>query len=192
MSQGDPNVLSEYKLVKIRKLRLEEFAFVGLIGFSIIGEYVSNVSPTISFWYWVVMIPTFAVVAIITEWSQARADGIPPQNVIFIQVVHWGGACVALLATYSLWKVGRLGNEPAGLVTLLLLALTTFLDGYHVGWRFYLAGLLLFVYTFIAAYLKAVIWILILLAVPVIIFGLYWDKHSPLPTRPKILSKRDR
>jgi len=78
MSQGDPNVLRENKLVKRRKLRLEEFAFVGLIGFSIIGEYVSNVSPMISFWYWVVMIPIFAIVAIITEWSQARADGIPP------------------------------------------------------------------------------------------------------------------
>jgi len=71
-------------------------------------------------------------------------------------------------------------------VTLLVLALTTFLDGYHVGWRFYLAGLFLFVYTFIAAYLKAVVWIVILLAVPVIIFGLYWDKRSPLPTRPRI------
>jgi ABC-type uncharacterized transport system permease subunit len=70
-------------------------------------------------------------------------------------------------------------------VTLLVLALTTFLDGYHVGWRFYLAGLLLFLYTFIAAYLKAVIWIGILLAVPVIIVGLYWGKHSPLPTRPR-------
>jgi len=126
MSQGDPNVLRENKLVKRRKLRLEEFAFVGLIGFSIIGEYVSNVSPMISFWYWVVMIPIFAIVAIITEWSQARADGIPPQNMIFIQIVHWGGTCIALLATYSLWNAGRLGNEPAGLVTLLLLALTTF------------------------------------------------------------------
>jgi hypothetical protein len=78
MSQGDPDVLNEHKLVKRRTWRLEEFAFVGLIGFSIIGEYVGNVSPTISFWYWVVMIPAFAIVAIITEWSQARADGIPP------------------------------------------------------------------------------------------------------------------
>jgi hypothetical protein len=64
-------VLSEHKLVKIRNLRLEEFGFLGLIGFSIIGEYVGNVSPTISFWYWVVMIPALAIVAIITEWSHA-------------------------------------------------------------------------------------------------------------------------
>ena len=48
-SQDDPDVLSENKLVKTRKLRLEEFAFLGLIGFSIIGEYVSNVSPMFSF-----------------------------------------------------------------------------------------------------------------------------------------------
>ena len=78
MSQDDPDVLSDNNLLKRRKLRLEEFAFLGLIGFSIIGEYVGNVSPMISFWYWVVMIPTFAIAAIVTEWSQARADGIPP------------------------------------------------------------------------------------------------------------------
>ena len=94
-----------------------------------------------------------------------------------------GGTVIALFATYSLWHVGRLGNEHTGLIVLLLLALTTFLDGYHVGWRFYLTGLLLFAYTIVAALLKAVIWIVLLIAIPVVVFGLYWEKRHPLPTR---------
>jgi hypothetical protein len=163
---------------------LEEFAFVGLIVLSVVGELVGSYSAIISFWYWLTMIPVFAAAAIITEWSRAEAAGISAMTVIGIQIVHWGATAMALFATYSLWHVGRLGNEHTGLVVLLLLALTTFLDGYHVGWRFYVAGTLLFVYTIVAALLKAVIWIALLIAIPVVIFGLYWDKYHPLlPTR---------
>ncbi len=165
------------------KVGLEEVAFLGLVVLSVIGESVSNYSPIISFWYWLSMIPVFAATAIATEWSRARAAGQSAMRLIGIQVTHWGGAVIALFATYTLWHVGRLGNEHTGLIVLLLLALTTFLDGYHVGWRFYLTGVLLFIYTIVAALLKAVIWIALLIAIPVVIFGLYWDKHHPLPTR---------
>ncbi len=190
MAETGPNVAEQPELTKRGRFRLEEVAFLALVGLSIIGESVTNYSPIISFWYWLTMIPVFAMTAIITEWSQARARGISATNVILIQIVHWGGTCIALFATYSLWHVGRLGNEHTGIVILLLLALTTFLDGYHVGWRFYLAGLLLFAYTIIAALLKAVIWVALLIAVPVVILGLYWDKYHPLPTAAKSLDKR--
>jgi hypothetical protein len=43
--------------------------------------------------------------------------------------------------------------------------------------------LLLFAYAIVAALLKAVIWIVLLIAIPVVVFGLYWDKNHPLPTR---------
>jgi hypothetical protein len=147
MAETGPNVVEQPELTKRGRFRLEEVAFLALVGLSVIGESVTNYSPITSFWYWLIMIPVFAMIAIITEWSQARARAILARNVILIQIVHWGGTCIALFATYSLWHVGRLGNEHTGIVIMLLLALTTFLDGYHVGWRFYLAGLLLFAYT---------------------------------------------
>ena len=40
-------------------------------------------------------------------------------------------------------KTGQVTYEGAGLVILLILSLATFLNGTHIGWRFYLAGLLL-------------------------------------------------
>ena len=183
MFEDDPIGLPRRGLFSQIKVGFEEFAFLGLVALSVIGEVVGNYSPIISFWYWLTMMPVFAATAIITEWSRARAAGQSAMKVIWIQVAHWGGTVIALFATYSLWHVGRLGNEHTGLIVLLLLALTTFLDGYHVGWRFYLAGLLLFIYTIVAALLKAVMWLTLLIAIPVVIFGLYWDKHHPLPTR---------
>jgi hypothetical protein len=167
------------------KVGFEEVAFLGLVVLSVIGEFVGNYSPILSFWYWLSMIPVFAGTAIVTEWRRTRTEGKTAMSVIMIQVAHWSGTLLGLFATYSLWNVGRLGNEHTGLVVMLLLALTTFLDGYHVGWRFYLAGLLLFAYTVIAAMLKAVMWVALLIAIPVVVFGLYWDKHHPMPTRAK-------
>lgn len=183
MFEDDPIGLPQRGWFSQMKVGLEEVAFLGLVVLSIIGEFVASYSPIISFWYWLSMMPVFAAAAIVTEWSRASAAGQSAMKMIWIQVVHWGGAVIALFATYSLWHVGRLGNEHTGLIILLLLALTTFLDGYHVGWRFYLAGVLLFIYTIVAALLKAVIWIALLIAIPVVVFGLYWDKNHPLPTR---------
>ena len=183
MFEDDPIGLPRRGWFSQMKVGLEEVAFLGLVVLSVIGESVSNYSPIISFWYWLSMIPVFAATAIVTEWSRARAAGQSAMEVIGIQVVHWGGTVIGLFATYTLWHVGRLGNEHTGLIVLLLLALTTFLDGYHVGWRFYLTGVLLFIYTIVAALLKAVIWVALLIAIPVVVFGLYWDKHHPLPTR---------
>jgi len=94
------------------KMGLEELAFLGLVVLSVIGESVSNYSPIISFWYWLSMIPVFAATAIVTEWSRARAAGQSAMTVIRIQVAHWGGTVIGLFATYTLWHVGRLGNEP--------------------------------------------------------------------------------
>ncbi|MGH8508108.1 MAG: hypothetical protein ACREVH_05245 [Gammaproteobacteria bacterium] len=183
MFEDDPIGLPRRALFSRIKMGFEEVAFLGIVVLSVIGESVGQYSPIISFWYWLTMIPVFAATAIITEWSRARAAGQSAMKVIWIQVAHWGGTVIALFATYSLWHVGRLGNEHTGLIVLMLLALTTFLDGYHVGWRFYLAGALLFIYAIVAALLKAVLWITLLIAIPVVIFGLYWDKHHPLPTR---------
>lgn len=187
MFEDDPVGVKKPDILSRVTFGLEEFAFVGLIVLSVVGEFVGSYSAIIGFWYWLTMIPVFAAIAIITEWSRARAAGISAMTVIVIQIVHWGATVIALLATYSLWHVGRLGNEHTGYLVLLLLALTTFLDGYHVGWRFYVAGTMLFVYTIIAALLKAVMWIALLIAIPVVVFGLYWDKHHPLlPTRAKM------
>jgi hypothetical protein len=183
MFEDDPIGLPRRGLFSQIKVGFEEVSFLGIVALSVIGEFVGNYSAIISFWYWLSMIPVFAATAIATEWSRARAAGQSAMQVIGIQVAHWAGTVIALFATYTLWHVGRLGNEHTALIVLLLLALTTFLDGYHVGWRFYLAGVLLFIYAIVAALFKAVIWIALLIAIPVVVFGLYWDKHHPLPTR---------
>jgi hypothetical protein len=164
---------------------VERFIFVGWIILAVIGLAVTNLSPIISFWYWLTMIPVFACTAIFSEWSHARQEGTSVVNLVAIQVAHWSGALIALLATYSFWANGRWGNEDTGLVILLTLAITTFLDGPHCGWRFYLAGIFLFIVAIISAYLKYFMWIWIIFGAAVVAAGLWFEDLHPLPTTTK-------
>ncbi len=166
----------------VRKFNLEHFAFIGLIVFSLIGIAMTNLSPIISFWYWLAMVPVFAGAAVVTEWTQARHLGDTVTHVIKIQIAHWSGVVIALLATHTLWANGRLQNEDTGLVILLTLAVATYLDGPHCGWRFYLAGSFLFLIAVVAAHIKYFVWFVILLAVPIVLLGIYLDEHHLVPT----------
>ncbi len=64
-----------------------------------------------------------------------------------------------------------------GLVILLILSLATFLDGIHVGWRFYLVGLLLGLTTIFAAYFEEFMWMILAIAIICIVFAMYLEKY---------------
>jgi 4-amino-4-deoxy-L-arabinose transferase-like glycosyltransferase len=72
---------------------------------------------------------------------------------------------------------GRLNNADAGLVILLLLSLTVFLDGAHVGRHFYLLGILLGLMTLVMAYVEEFIWIILIISVFITFVAIYWDRY---------------
>jgi membrane-bound acyltransferase YfiQ involved in biofilm formation len=67
--------------------------------------------------------------------------------------------------------------EGSGLVILLILSLSTFLDGYQVGWRFYLAGIFLAITAILAAFIEEYMWILLVIAIASIVFSTYLEKY---------------
>ena len=159
------------------KTYLEEYIFIGLIMLSLVGVFISDFSPIITFWFWLTMIPVFGATAILSAWSHGLESNVSVTRLVLSQIVHWGGAVIALVTTYSLWATGRFTDEHTGYIILLLLALTTFTAGLHVGWRFYVAGIFLFIGGIITTHVKEYIWILLLvLMVPLAIFGIVWEK----------------
>jgi hypothetical protein len=163
-----------------KKFYLEYYAFIALITFSFIGEAVTSVSPYLGFWYWFLMIPIFAIEAIMYERRRTRRGVYAAANLILVQLIHWSSAFVALITLYVLWHTGRLQHQDVGIVALLIFSIFTFLDGLHCGWRFYLAGIFLFLTTILAANLKYFIWVALLIAIPIVIFGLYWERYQHL------------
>ncbi|MDP3589284.1 MAG: hypothetical protein Q8R54_01955, partial [Methylobacter sp.] len=80
------------------------------------------------------------------------------------QLLHWVGGLCAVIIIYAYHSSGRIFHEEAGLIVLLILALTTYLDGIKKDWRCIFVGLFLGLITVCVAYFDSYIWQLIVLA----------------------------
>jgi 4-amino-4-deoxy-L-arabinose transferase-like glycosyltransferase len=94
-----------------------------------------------------------------------------------VQLLHWCACVAAVIIAYALIHNGRLNNADAGLVILLLLSLTVFLDGAHVGRHVYMLGILLGLTTLVMAYFEEFIWSILIISVCMTLIAIYWDRY---------------
>jgi hypothetical protein len=149
-----------------------------LILLSIIGIGITDFSPEDSHRYWFAMVPVFAGACLILEWSRARGKGQKWTTIVRTQLLLWLGLLLAVRLTYLLLQTGRLDNENTGLVILLLLALTTFFAGIHLGWRLFIVGIFLGVALIGAAYLEEFVWMFLILAIVVVAIFLLLKRYA--------------
>jgi hypothetical protein len=159
-----------------RFLGIYEIVIVGLIGLSIVGVGITDFSPADSYKYWVAMVPIFCGACLILEWSRVRGRGYKWTTILRTQLLHWAGLLVAVRLVFEMLHKGRLDNENTGLVILLLLALSTFIAGLHLGWRLCLVGGFLGAALVAATYLEEYVWILLLIGLAVLVLVFLW-KH---------------
>jgi hypothetical protein len=113
----------------------------------------------------------------LTGWSRAKRAGLPIRKTLTIQLVHWLTTVIAISGVYLLLKAGRLNFENTGLVLLMTLGFSTFLDGYRISWRFSLIGVLMFVTGIAAAYVEEYLWVLLIITAAVAAALFYWERH---------------
>ena len=153
--------------------------FLFLIVLSVIGVGITDYSPAYARFYFKYITIFCAAVAIIGTVVKSRGQGGKQHVSRFaVQVLHWSACFAAVLITYALIHNGRLNNADAGLVILLLLSLTVFLDGAHVGRHFYLLGTLLGLMTLVMAYVEEFIWIILIISVFMTFVAIYWDRYA--------------
>ena len=161
----------------LKKFKGEEHVFFAVTILSLIGVGITDYAPTQSWVYWFAMIAVFATLAVVLEKLQFSRKEVPLSKLITVQLIHWGGTLLAVLISFSFVKTGRMTYDGDGLLILLILSLSTFLDGLHVGWRFYLAGLLLGLTTIFAAYFEEFMWISVAIAITSVVFAVYLEKY---------------
>jgi hypothetical protein len=88
-------------------------------------------------------------------------------------VLQWTGALCAVIIIFAYQRSGRLYHEEGDLVVLLILALTTYLDGIQTGWRSIFIGLFLGLIAICVAYFDSYIGLLTALAAMAIVFSYY-------------------
>ena len=168
MSEDSPTAVSKDAAIKKglrhRFLGIYEIVIIVLIALSIIGIAITDFSPADSYKYWVAMVPLFCGACLILEWSRVRGKGYKWTTILRTQLLHWVGLLVAVRLVFEMLHKGRLDNENTGLVILLLLALSIFLAGIHLGWRLCLVGGFLGAALVAATYLEEYVWILVIIA----------------------------
>ena len=160
-----------------RKLStMDKVVFVTLILLALLGMAITNFSPADAHIYWLLMTLVFAFAAITTGWQRAD-DKQAKAKLVTSQLFHWGSTLIAVMVIYAFLHSGQIQNETVSLMILLILSLSTFLDGIHVGWHFYLLGILLGISTVIITYLDEYIWIIAIIAMVFIAISFIWNKY---------------
>lgn len=157
-------------------LGADEWPLAALLLLSVVGMAISDFSAHYGLTYWLWMVPAFAVVCIAVGLRRTGKESGPSTVLIGRQVIHWGSLLVAVYVIYLLQSTGRLNREDAGLVTLLILGLTTLLAGVHFDWRLAVLGVLLVATSAAAALVEEFFWVLLL---PVVFVGaglLIWPR----------------
>jgi len=161
-----------------RLFGLYESILIVLILLAIIGIGITDFSPAESHRYWFAMVPVFAGACLILEWSRARGKGQKWSTILRTQLLLWLGLLLAVRLAYLLLHTGRLDNENTGLIILLLLALTTFFAGIHLGWRLFIVGIFLGLALIGATYLEEFVWIFLFIAIVVVAIFLLLKRYA--------------
>jgi len=161
----------------LKNIKIEEVVFYLIILLSLVGVAITDYAPTQSWAYWLFMVLVLCASAIVIEKTLLQRKDISFSKLLITQLIHWGVTLLAIILSFAFVQTGRMTYEGSGLVILLILALATILDGYHVGWRFYLLGIFLGISAILAAYLEEFIGILLVIAVVGSVFAAYLEKY---------------
>jgi len=152
--------------------------FMSRLLLSLLGAYIAHTYRHASHDYWLLMMFLFCIIGVAPSYYQFRRKGADFKDFVR-SLLHWSGGLCAVLVVYAYHGSGRIFHEEAGLIVLLILALTTYLDGMQTGWRCMFSGLFLGLIAVCAAYFDSYIWQLAVLAVTVIAVS-YQSKGSML------------
>ncbi len=129
-------------------------------------------------WYWSAAVIVFAVLSIWLSRIDSAARHLQGRTV-WHAVLHWVALLVIIFHVHLLVYAGIADNITAGLVILLLLALTVFLAGLYYDSTFCFLGGVLFVLAVISTLLYRyvlLVAVIAILAVALIVYLLYRKK----------------
>jgi hypothetical protein len=154
------NLLSNHHLFTLRLL------------LSLLGAYIGQTYRDVSHDYWFAMTFLFTVIAIAPGYYRFKQHD-DYLKAFINRLLHWAGGLCAVIIVYAYHSSGRIFHEEAGLIVLLILALTTYMDGVQKGWRCIFAGLFLGLITVCVAYFDSYIWQLTVFAAVAIGYSYY-------------------
>ena len=138
------------------------------------GVAVTDLSPQWGFRYWAAMAGVMAVAGIVMSLSRREEADDGPVRQLLDQTLHWAATLLAFGVLYVFQSQDSVSDDEAGLVGLLLIALSTLLAGLRFDWRLCVYGLVLFAAAIAGTLIEQFFWLFVGPAVVVIGFSLLW------------------
>ena len=169
-----------------RSSRLFAFLpYLTILILTLAGVAYTSINKKPLFIYWEVLAVITGVLCIVSGWPHAGKDG--RVRLIWTQVLHWA-AFVATMNLLLYSDVAKMLNaDAAGLATLLLLALGTFVAGVHtLSWQTGLLGVVMALAVPAIAWVEESALILLLIAAAFVVLAaiVWWfgrSRSSPAP-----------
>jgi hypothetical protein len=153
-----PEPTSSHAVAVLRRVWL----YIFMVVWAAIGIGYTDLYPQRAVYFWQLTTLVFGLIAIIRAFLLSG----PGRAVLALkQVAHWGAFLGAMLLLHSHTVANLVTGDPLGLVTLMLLALATFLDGVYVDWRFCVVGVVLALGVVVVAFLDNSVVAVILLGI---------------------------
>lgn len=157
------------------RFHIEEAILVLLLILSLIGIGIMSYSPGDGYAYWLIMVAVFCLFAIIIGWLQSKHRSEDFKLVFREQSIHWATSLLVVGGVFLIHQSGRITQQDVGLVVLLILSLSTMLDGLRVGWRFSLVGLFLGAAAVVSIYTSYFFWMEIVIALIIVGATVLWE-----------------
>ncbi|MFO7987096.1 MAG: hypothetical protein R6U38_14655 [Desulfatiglandaceae bacterium] len=142
-----------------------------------LGIAITDFSPQYGVWFWIFLTLVFAGVSFSYGLNRPGEPGRTGIRSVPTWILHWLGLLLALLLVLFLETSGRMNSADAGLTSLLVVAIVTFLAGVHGDWRFGMVGILLGLAVGGAAYVEEYFWMMLIPFILAVIVGILWVWH---------------
>ncbi|MBI2812266.1 MAG: hypothetical protein HYX67_15750 [Candidatus Melainabacteria bacterium] len=123
------------------KLRLIAALLMLVLGF--IGVIVTDIKKDGAWEYWRFLCVIYALISVLLSWSLRKKGWKSTVLTIWHEIAHWAGLVAVIFICSYFVRIGLISRFEASFVTLLLLALTTYLAGIYTEPTLILIGIVL-------------------------------------------------
>ena len=164
--------------------RLQFWLFCILLALALIGMGLTQATDSGGALYWLILLWIYALFSLARAWHQARErqESIWPH--IHLHFFHWLGALMALHIVFVLERNEILDRNAASDVSLVVLALSSYMAGLHFERLFVLIGITLAIMAVAGAFVEQnTLWLTVvpisLVVAWIFLKSRFWHSHDP-------------
>ncbi|MCG6868402.1 MAG: hypothetical protein LJE91_06620 [Gammaproteobacteria bacterium] len=136
--------------------------FCVLLVLALVGMGLTQATEGGGALYWLVVLWVYVVLSLVRAWLQARKRHGSIWSEIHLHLFHWLGALVALYIIFGLERHDILSRDAASNVSMVILALSSYLAGLHFERMFVLIGIILAIMAVVGAVVEQyTLWMII-------------------------------